>query len=78
VPSTGNRPEPDKCPQNSSILILVQHSLQMDVNVISLKVKGHADSSIVCRLPIGVNGFEHLQRVMSALRNERGVYKVYR
>ncbi len=51
---------------------------QMDVNVISLKVGEQADSSSVCRLKIEVKDSKHLQRVMSALRNERGVYKVYR
>jgi GTP pyrophosphokinase len=51
---------------------------QMDVNVISLKVDGQADSSSVCHLRIEVKDSKHLQRVMSALRNERGVYKVHR
>ncbi|MGC9967087.1 MAG: bifunctional (p)ppGpp synthetase/guanosine-3',5'-bis(diphosphate) 3'-pyrophosphohydrolase [Syntrophobacteraceae bacterium] len=51
---------------------------QMDVNVISLKVDEQADSSRVCRLRIEVKDSKHLQRVMSALRNERGVYKVNR
>ncbi len=51
---------------------------QMDVNVISLKVENQADSSSVCHLRIEVKDSEHLQRVMSALRNERGVYKVHR
>jgi GTP pyrophosphokinase len=51
---------------------------QMDVNVISLKVEEQADSSRVCRLRIEIKDSAHLKRVMSALRNERGVYKVYR
>jgi GTP pyrophosphokinase len=51
---------------------------QMDVNVISLKVEEQADSSRVCRLRIEVKDSKHLQRVMSALRNERGVYRVSR
>ncbi|MGA2400127.1 MAG: bifunctional (p)ppGpp synthetase/guanosine-3',5'-bis(diphosphate) 3'-pyrophosphohydrolase [Syntrophobacteraceae bacterium] len=51
---------------------------QMDVNVISLKVEGQADRSSVCHLRIEVKDSKHLQRVMSALRNERGVYKVLR
>jgi GTP pyrophosphokinase len=51
---------------------------QMDVNVVSLKVEEQADSSSVCRLRIEVKDSKHLQRVMLALRNERGVYKVYR
>ncbi len=51
---------------------------QMDVNVISLKVENQADS-VEC-LPPANRGerLQHLQRVMSALRNERGVYKVQR
>jgi len=51
---------------------------QMDVNVISLKVENQADTSSVCHLRIEVKDSRHLQRVMSALRNERGVYKVQR
>jgi len=51
---------------------------QMDVNVVSLKVENQADASNVCRLRIEVKDSAHLQRVMSALRNERGVYKVQR
>jgi GTP pyrophosphokinase len=51
---------------------------QMDVNVISLKVENQADAPNVCRLRIEVKDSAHLQRVMSALRNERGVYKVQR
>jgi GTP pyrophosphokinase len=51
---------------------------QMDVNVISLKVENQADTSSVCHLRIEVRDSRHLQRVMSALGNERGVYKVHR
>ena len=51
---------------------------QMDVNVISLKVEGQADRSSICHLLIEVKDSQHLQRVMSALRNEKGVYKVLR
>jgi GTP pyrophosphokinase len=51
---------------------------QMDVNVISLKVENQTDTSNVCRLRIEVKDSSHLQRVMSALRSEKGVYKVQR
>ncbi|MCL5406236.1 MAG: GTP pyrophosphokinase, partial [Deltaproteobacteria bacterium] len=51
---------------------------QMDVNVITLRVDRQADTSSVCHLRIEVKDSKHLQRVMSALRNERGVYKVQR
>jgi guanosine-3',5'-bis(diphosphate) 3'-pyrophosphohydrolase len=51
---------------------------QMDVNVVSLKVENHADTSSVCHLRIEVKDSQHLQRVMSALRNEKGVYRVQR
>ncbi|SPF31410.1 GTP pyrophosphokinase [Syntrophobacter sp. SbD1] len=51
---------------------------QMDVNVISLKVDNQADTSSICHLRIEVKDSRHLQRVMSALRNERGVYRVQR
>lgn len=51
---------------------------QMDVNVISLQVAPQADSSNVCHLRIQVRDSNHLKRVMTALRNERGVYKVQR
>ncbi len=51
---------------------------QMDVNVVSLKVENQADTSSVCHLRIEVKDSRHLQRVMSALKNERNVYKVQR
>jgi GTP pyrophosphokinase len=51
---------------------------QMDVNVVSLQVESHVDTSSVCHLRIEVKDAKHLQRVMSSLRNERGVYKVHR
>lgn len=51
---------------------------QMDVNVVHLQVEDHADSSSICRLRIEVRDSKHLQRVMTALRNEKGVYKVQR
>ncbi|MFZ2446645.1 MAG: bifunctional (p)ppGpp synthetase/guanosine-3',5'-bis(diphosphate) 3'-pyrophosphohydrolase [Syntrophobacteraceae bacterium] len=51
---------------------------QMDVNVINLQVENQADRSSMCRLRIEVRDSKHLQRVMAALRNERGVYKVQR
>jgi len=51
---------------------------QMDVNVVSLQVAQQADRSSVCHLRIQVRDSDHLQRVMTALRNERGVYKVQR
>lgn len=51
---------------------------QMDVNVVSLQVDSQADNSSVCRLRIEVRDSKHLQRVMVALRNERGVYRVQR
>ncbi len=51
---------------------------QMDVNVVSLHVDNQADTSSICRLRIEVKDSKHLQRVMVALRNEKGVYKVQR
>ncbi len=51
---------------------------QMDVNVINLQVDTQADRSSVCHLRIEVRDSKHLQRVMAALKNERGVYKVQR
>ena len=51
---------------------------QMDVNVVSLQVDSQADNSSVCHLRIEVRDSKHLQRVMAALRNERGVYRVQR
>lgn len=51
---------------------------QMDVNVVSLQVDAQADNSSICRLRIEVRDSKHLQRVMAALRNERGVYRVQR
>ncbi len=51
---------------------------QMDVNVVSLRVENQSDASSVCRLRIEVKDSKHLQRVVGALRNEKGVYKVQR
>ncbi len=50
----------------------------MDVNVMTLRVDRHADTSSVCHLRIEVKDSKHLQRVMSALKSERGVYRVQR
>lgn len=51
---------------------------QMDVNVISLQVDSQADTSSVCHLRIEVRDSKHLQRVLAALKSERGVYRVQR
>jgi len=51
---------------------------QMDVNVVSLKVDSQADTSSICHLRIEVKDSKHLQRVISALKSEKGVYKVQR
>ncbi len=51
---------------------------QMDVNVLNLQVESQAETSSVCSLRIEVRDSKHLQRVMSALRSERGVYRVQR
>ncbi|MGC9196820.1 MAG: RelA/SpoT family protein [Syntrophobacteraceae bacterium] len=50
----------------------------MDVNVMTLSVDHKLDTSSVCKLRIEVKDSKHLQRVMTALKNERGVYKVQR
>lgn len=51
---------------------------QMDVNVVSFQVDGNVSMSGICHLRIEVRDSKHLQRVMTALKNERGVYKVQR
>jgi guanosine-3',5'-bis(diphosphate) 3'-pyrophosphohydrolase len=51
---------------------------QMDVNVLNLQVETQADTSAVCRLRIEVKDSNHLHRVITALRNEKGVYRVTR
>ena len=51
---------------------------QMDVNVATLRVDRQADTSCVCHLRIEVKDSKHLQRVISALKSERDVYKVHR
>ncbi|MDR3569819.1 MAG: bifunctional (p)ppGpp synthetase/guanosine-3',5'-bis(diphosphate) 3'-pyrophosphohydrolase [Syntrophobacteraceae bacterium] len=50
----------------------------MDVNVMTLRVDRQVDTSSVCHLRIEVKDSKHLQRVISALKSERGVYKVQR
>lgn len=51
---------------------------QMDVKVASLQVEDQSDRSSVCHLRIEVKDSKHLQRVLSALKNEKGVYRVQR
>ncbi|MDR3557330.1 MAG: bifunctional (p)ppGpp synthetase/guanosine-3',5'-bis(diphosphate) 3'-pyrophosphohydrolase [Syntrophobacteraceae bacterium] len=51
---------------------------QMDVNVMTLKVDRQLDTASVCHLRIEVKDSKHLQRVVSALKSERGVYRVQR
>ncbi|MEM5789396.1 MAG: ACT domain-containing protein, partial [Syntrophobacteraceae bacterium] len=51
---------------------------QMDVNVLHFQDDSHPDRSSVCHLRIEVRDAKHLQRVVVALKNERGVYKVQR
>ncbi|MGC8490659.1 MAG: RelA/SpoT family protein [Syntrophobacteraceae bacterium] len=50
----------------------------MDVTVMTLRVDRQVDTASVCHLRIEVKDSRHLQRVISALKNERGVYKVQR
>ncbi|MCE5337004.1 MAG: bifunctional (p)ppGpp synthetase/guanosine-3',5'-bis(diphosphate) 3'-pyrophosphohydrolase [Desulfobacteraceae bacterium] len=51
---------------------------QMDVRVLSLQVESQANNPGMCTLRIEVRDSKHLQRVMAALRSEKGVYKVQR
>ncbi len=52
---------------------------QLDVNVIGLDMEAKTkDELSACRLKIEVKDTRHLQRVLSALRAEKGVYRVSR
>lgn len=51
---------------------------QLDVSVVDVHVESRDVGSNTCRLKIGVKDTEHLQRVLSALRAEKGVYHVHR
>jgi GTP pyrophosphokinase len=51
---------------------------QLDVRVLDLHVDSQGKDNSVCRLRIEVKDTQHLQRVMSALRGEKGVYRVQR
>ncbi|MGV8073723.1 MAG: RelA/SpoT family protein [Syntrophobacteraceae bacterium] len=52
---------------------------QLDVSVVGLDIETEAkDDMSACRLRIEVKDTKHLQRVLSALRAEKGVYRVLR
>ncbi len=51
---------------------------QLDARVIDIQVDSHGNNCSVCRLRIEVKDTKHLQRVMAALRAEKGVYRVQR
>jgi GTP diphosphokinase / guanosine-3',5'-bis(diphosphate) 3'-diphosphatase len=51
---------------------------QLDAGIIDVHMESQGGGSNRCRLKIEVKDTEHLQRVMSALRAEKGVYQVQR
>lgn len=51
---------------------------QLDVRVLDLQVDSQGKDNSVCRMRIEVKDTQHLQRVMSTLRGEKGVYRVQR
>jgi GTP pyrophosphokinase len=51
---------------------------QLDVNVVDLHLDPQGTDMNVCRLRIEVKDTNHLNRVMTALRTEKGVYRVQR
>jgi GTP diphosphokinase / guanosine-3',5'-bis(diphosphate) 3'-diphosphatase len=51
---------------------------QLDVNVEDIHVESRSKDMSVCSLRIDVKDTKHLQRVLSALRNEKGVHRVHR
>lgn len=51
---------------------------QLDANVIDVHMDSQADNLNICRLTIEVKDTDHLQRVSTALKGERGVYRVQR
>ncbi|GLI35031.1 RelA/SpoT family protein [Desulforhabdus amnigena] len=50
----------------------------LDVKVLDLHIDSQGSDSNVCRFRIEVKDTQHLQRVLSVLRGEKGVYRVQR
>jgi GTP pyrophosphokinase len=51
---------------------------QLDVNVLDIKPELQGDRSNMCRLRLEVRDTKHLNRVLAALRAEKGVFRVLR
>jgi len=51
---------------------------QLDASVVDVHVESEGAGSNLCRMKIEVKDTGHLQRVLSALRAEKGVYSVQR
>ena len=51
---------------------------QLDVNVEDIHVESRSKDMSVCSLRIDVKDANHLQKVLSALRSEKGVHRVHR
>jgi GTP diphosphokinase / guanosine-3',5'-bis(diphosphate) 3'-diphosphatase len=51
---------------------------QLDASVLDVHIDGQAGSQNVCRLRIEVKDTKHLQRILAAIRGEKGVYRVLR
>ena len=51
---------------------------QLNVSVVDMKMEPPANDLNICRLRIEVKNTQHLQKVLSVLRGEKGVYRVQR
>lgn len=51
---------------------------QMDANVIDIRMESRMKDLTVCHLRVEVRDSKHLQRVLTALKGEKGVYRVQR
>lgn len=51
---------------------------QMDANVIDIRMEPRTKEMTVCHLRMEVRDSKHLQRVLTALKGEKGVYRVQR
>ncbi|MFP5212233.1 MAG: RelA/SpoT family protein [Acidobacteriota bacterium] len=50
----------------------------LDASVVDIRMESQSSGQSVCRLQVEVRDTAHLQRVLTALRGEKGVYRVYR
>ncbi|NTU47896.1 MAG: bifunctional (p)ppGpp synthetase/guanosine-3',5'-bis(diphosphate) 3'-pyrophosphohydrolase [Syntrophobacteraceae bacterium] len=51
---------------------------QMDANVVDIRMESRMKDLTVCHLRVEVRDSKHLQRILTALKGEKGVYRVQR